>query len=444
MPRLLYKTSICSLLLVASSALAEEPGYSPFPVDAPVLDAPYTFDSPAFPSMQQSLRYSTGAYQMLHWSIGHLVNPHREGWKGVWSRLAFLGFDSIAAYFPLFDSWTHEEFHRAVMGYRGIASYDDVYNMNVGASVISVSHVKDDDLVELKRNHPADMVRLPAAGIEGESLLALALEKDAFFDAVTNYHQMAILMAYLNDYAYVASGATDDADEMSDEMNEAEDEVEVRDFVGHDFTSWVYDLYRPDEPYEARGIHPSGNGIDRYRKHSDLTAEESHFLEMQGRLMLLNFVDPQLWGFGSFGEPGAAKWNASLQHYLTSFGYTNNANLFFQSGTANVFATALNYRNDTQSLYGLAIELRRYPLPGLPLVRAVSARGHVYRQPTHQLFRDRTSRLGGLGAVTLYFPVSGRIDTYLEIERKSPGWVAGTPYLDAATSGRVGVLLRAF
>lgn len=437
-----FKKWICSpvfVVLTASPALGQDdppPGYSTFPVDVPALDAPYDFDSPALPSMQQSLRLSTGAYQVLHWGVGHLVNPYREGWKGVWSRLAFAGFDLIAGYLPLYDAWTHEEFHRAVMGARGIASFDDVYNLELGASTIAVSHVKDQDLIDLKKDHPADMVRLPAAGVEGETQLALSLEKDAFFDDVRNYHQMAILLAYANSYAYVASGATSDADAMTDEMNEKEDDVPVRDFVGHDFTSWVYDLFRPDEPYEARGMHPSGNGINRYRKHSDLTTAESDYLALQGNLMLLNFVDGALWGQPSFAGPGDTRWNASLQHYLTSFGYTNNLNLFIKAGEANLFSTLLNYRNERQSLWGLELELRRF--------RGVSLRGQVYRQPTHQLFRDETSRVGGLLAATYYYPFLPRADAYLEIERKSPGWIAGTPYLDTATSGRVGVLLRAF
>jgi hypothetical protein len=417
--------------------------YSSFPVDAPLYDAPYNADSPAYPSMQQTLRWSTGAYQMLHWSIGHLVNPYREGWPGFWSRLAFAGFDSLAAYFPLFDSWTHEEFHRAVMGYRGISSHDDVYDLNIGASVIAVSHVKDEDLIELKRDHPADMVRLPAAGVEGQQQLALALEKDAFFDHVANYHQMAILITYLNGYSYVSSGATSDADTMTEEMNEREEAEPVRDFVGHDFTSWVYDLFRPDEPYEARGVHPTGDGIDRYRTNDDLTAAESAYLKYMGNMQLLNLVDPMLWDVRAFRH-GDVRWNWSLQHYLTSFGHTTNLNLFVEHGDADVFATVLNYRNQDLSLFGLDLELRRFPLYGVPLLKALSARGHFYRQPARQMFRDQTSRPGGLGALTLYFPVANRVDTYLEVERKTPGWVAGTPYLDAATSGRVGVLVRAF
>lgn len=435
------------LTVAASGAEGQEdvePGYSPFPVDAPLVDAPYNFDSPAYPSMQQAVRFSSAAYQMLHWGVGHLVNPYRPGWKGFWSRLAFLGFDALAASFPLFDAWTHEEFHRAVMGYRGISSYNDVYDLNIGASVIAVSHVDDDDLVRLKRDHPADMVRLPAAGVEGELQLALNLEKQAFFDGATNYHQMAILIAYFNSQAYVASGATPAADEMSDTMNEAEEETDVRDFVGHDFTSWVYDLHRPDEPYEARGIHPSGNGLDRYRKYSDLTAGEARYLQVQGHLMYLNFVDPALWGFPYFFDASrSVRWNASLQHYLTSFGQANNLNVFLSAGKPQVFATLSNFRNDALSLFGLDAELRRFPLEGL-MVKAFSLRGQVFRQPTHQLYADRTSRLGGLGALTLFYGLSPRVETYFEVERKSPGWVAGTPYLDAATSGRVGLLVSAF
>src|SRR6185436_9321120 len=69
-------------------------------------------------------------------------------------------------------------------------------------------------------------------------------------------------------------------------------DIRVRDFTGHDILAWAYDLHRPNEPYAARGIHPSGVGIDRYRKPSDLRPEEMQYLRRQGKLQVLNFFDP--------------------------------------------------------------------------------------------------------------------------------------------------------
>jgi len=73
-------------------------------------------------------------------------------------------------------------------------------------------------------------------------------------------------------------------------MNNEGTNILIRDFVGMDFTSWVYDLFRPNEPYTNRGIHPSGVGIKRYIKTSDLTKEEQSYLKLQGFLSLFNFI----------------------------------------------------------------------------------------------------------------------------------------------------------
>ncbi len=430
----------------AYSAPDDDAPYSGFAADFPALDLPYNLQSPAWPSMQQALRFSTDAYQMLHWTTGHFLDPYRGGWHGFWSSLGVAGIDMVATYLPPFDSWTHEEFHRAVMGSRGIGSYDEVYDFNIGASEISVSHVKDQELIDLKRDHPTDLVRLAAAGIEGESQLVLNLEKDAFFDGVRNYHQMSYLLIYSNEYAYVASGATKEADSITDDLSAKERTIKGRDFVGHDFTSWVYDLFRPNEPYEARGPHPSGVGLNRYRKYNDLTAEEADYLRFQGRLHLLNFVDPAVVVGAPFFEapvPGLL-WNGSLQHYLTSFGYTVNANLFLKTATQDWFVTLLNYRNRPQSLFGFDAELRRYAVFGFGPLGALSLRAAAWQQPSHQLLDDRTLRPGGLGGATLFFPVSPHTDWYLEGFLKTPGWVAGSPNLDANASTRVGVLARLF
>ena len=65
----------------------------------------------------------------------------------------------------------HEEYHRAVLGHRGVGSFDDIYRLDLLAQTVSVSHVKDDDLVRMKAEHPIDFVRAAAAGIEGENKL---------------------------------------------------------------------------------------------------------------------------------------------------------------------------------------------------------------------------------------------------------------------------------
>lgn len=425
---------------------ANTPNYSPFRVDLPLIDSPFNNTAASWPSMDQAVAYSRAAYQTLHYSTGHILNPYYEGALGYVNALGYLGIDVLFSYLPLGESWVHEEFHRAVMGVRGTSSYDGVYDIPIGAGSISVYKVKDEDLIRLKRDHPADMVRLPAAGVEGQTLLVQALEKDAFFDHVDNWHGIQYLLSYSNTWAYITSGSTNEANTLTDEMNEKEPTIAARDFVGHDFTSWVYDLHRPDEPYENRGTHPSGTGINRYRKESDLSLGERRFLKLQGKLNLINFLDPLLFGVNRFQAGENWQWNLNGQHYLTSFGYSLQMNLFLKNEATNLLVSPMLQRNQKLSTPGLALELVRWPVPHfIPHVpRFLSLKAMVWKQAENQRYDDSAAAIGGLVDLTFWWPLSGRTEFFAGASAKSPGWVAGNPYLDRNASARSGISMQMF
>lgn len=114
----------------------------------------------------------------------------------------------------------------------------------------------------------------------------------------------------MNSLFYVASDNSTEVDELTDEFNPKEGRnIGARDFMGHDFTAWVYDLLRPKGAYQERGIHPSGEGFDRYIKFADLTSDDRIFLRRQAQLQRLNL---------------------SMVHMLTSSGYTVDTHLFLQ------------------------------------------------------------------------------------------------------------------
>src|SRR5690606_29564229 len=85
----------------------------------------------------------------------------------LFANITALGTDYLATKLPYGYAFQHEEFHRSVMSVRGIYSYDEVWKFGKGFD-IAVTSVKDEDLIYLKKNHPADQVRLSAAGVEGE------------------------------------------------------------------------------------------------------------------------------------------------------------------------------------------------------------------------------------------------------------------------------------
>jgi len=411
-------------------------------VDLPLLDAPYDVaHGLRGPSMAQSLAVGELYVEASHSAIQRAWGAHRN-----LAGLSIAVFDMLTL--PFSDAWVHEEFHRAVLGSHGIGSFDDVYRLNLAASEISVSHVKDEDLVRLKAQHPADQVRLGEAGIEGENQLVLHLEGQRFFAGSRSYNIPLYWYTKLNSLFYVASGAMAETDTLTDEMNAREgSDVARRDFTGHDFTAWAYDLHRPAEPYDARGVHPSGVGIDRYIRASDLTEEERDYLRREGRLQALNLLDPFLFGFGGITvhspvSGGDLRLNATVSHYLTSFGHTVDVNLFARQDQANLLVTLHRYANGARGFAGVDAILIDLPVEVAGATVALSPRLALWTQPEAQEFRTTSSRFGGLASLRVHLPARNGLGTFVEVEGKSAGWVAGNVHLDRNVSVRVGASLR--
>ncbi len=319
-------------------------------------------------------------------------------------------------------------------------SYNDVYDLPLFAETIAVSHVDDADLIRLKRDHPADQVRLSAAGIEAQNEFVTALEKDAFFSGVRNRNWFLYWTNLANNFFYLDTCASTEANVITADANESEGgNVSKRDFTGLDCNAWVYDLFRPDEPYEARGTHPSGVGIDRYIDWSDLTPSEQKFLRRQRNLALLSFADPFLFVFSDRFQWSAVPWTANLRHYLTSFGYSIDANLFMRQPRYDVFATAHWYRNAHHAFPGLSVEWRGISAPFFPESWHLSFTTAAWRQPKAQRFDSADSATGGEFAARLDVPVTATWQTFIETDWKTAGWVAGNVYLNRNFSARVGV-----
>jgi len=430
--------------LVTAPARADAGEYAPPLFDFPLLDAPYNFsDGYTAPSMRQSLLWTKDLYQFAHNELEQTF-AERRGW-----RLAtVIGFDVLMTWMPLGDSWLHEEWHRAVMGRRGIKSYNDVYNLPVFSDAISVSHVTDADLTQLKQNHPAEFVRLSAAGIEAQYEFNLELEKDIFFSGARNANGFLLWMNALNSIAYLDTCAGKDSDTLTAEFNLQDGaNVPKRDFTGLDCTAWVHDLHRPDEPYAQRGVHPSGVGIDRYISWSDLTSAERSYLRRQRNLSLLNLIDPFLFQHNTSAathpvDGSALRWNATLRHHLTAFGYSIDANLFLHTTQFDAVAIVHSYHNQYHAFPGLSVELRRFPIEVFPILFHVSTTAALWQQPQQQRFDTGNSTLGGQLAVRIDYPLHDLWELYVETGWKTSGWIAGNAYLDANISVRAGALKR--
>jgi hypothetical protein len=414
---------------------------TPVVLELPVLDRDLSGTGElVVPTMEQSLALSKNLYGL----VPHLIARSWEQNDRAARRLSS-AFGLLAFFLPLGEGWLHEEWHRAVLSNQGIDSFNDFYKLKVFEGVVRVSHVADSSLVRLKREMPLEQVRLTAAGIEGQYQHLTELEKDWFFFGANRSPPGLALHSTLNSVSYVILSGTSYADRQTDRMNRSEGaDMSVRDFAGFDFTAWVYDLHRPEEPYQARGVHPSGVGIDRYIKTADLTSEERRFLRMQGILSLLNLVNPSLYGRDGFevSHPTsreAVRFNAGLRHLLTPFGYVVDLNLFLRPEGGNLFVVLRGYVNAGRRFPGVEAEMLKHPLQLGGHRLLLSPRVAVWLQPESLGFRTNEAAPGGLAEIRVDYGSVGRFAPFVSVAAKSAGWVAGEVRLDAARRVQMGL-----
>ncbi len=386
------------------------------------------------PSMRQSLAVSSGFYEVSHRALmGTKEN------KKFWKLFLVAGFDVMTTYFPPGDSWLHEEWHRAVMSRRGISTYNDVYNIPIGASTIAVSHVTDDDLVRLKRDHPAEQVRMSAAGMESQIAQNVYIERHQFFQEAPDHNRFLFWFNNVSVIGYLSTCAGSSANTSTDKQNTNDGtDVPKRDFTGLDCTAWVYELFRPDEPYAARGVHPSGVGLDRYIKYSDLTSHEQDFLKRQVPLSLLNLADPFLIGFNQFSATWFGRevtWNSRLSHQLTSFGYTVDAHLMVKWAAQKYHLRLHNGFNDKTYFPGLSLSWIDFPLSDkFSLTTDLT----LWNQPGAQRFNSKGGEMLVAGGMELANHWNPDARFFLGIDAKTPGWITGQVFIDRAATAWTG------
>ncbi|HKP94650.1 MAG TPA: hypothetical protein VJ385_02730 [Fibrobacteria bacterium] len=438
---------------VRDSALRPIYPGAPLLITVPLFDLPYGFRGGLeSPSMRQTLYWNAGATQWADQTIGWLWEGVPPGGWRVLGTYASLGlFNYLFVYLPLGGAWMHEEWHRAVMTRYRIPSYDGVYHWDIGTEAIPVDHVADRDLADLKARHPADFTRLMEAGIEGETESVRLMRRNNFFlgrrsdlDAINWWATSLNAAAYL----YICSVEDFDAD--LEKANRRETAESRRDFAGLDFRAWVYDMRRPDEPYAAgpRGrTHPAGAGFDRYLLYSDLTRDERAYLRLQAGLSLLNLVSPQ--SIGRDWLPGSSPWdgrgllwNFGLVHHLTPFGYDLGGDVLVRRGRWSWVFSARGLVNGEMILPGLGGELFRYPWAAGRQELFLTCAASAWLQPQDQLYRTTSVLPGGAVSLGAALPLRPSLELFLEADAKTPGWVPGNVYLDAAAQARAGLQIR--
>jgi hypothetical protein len=251
-------------------------------------------------------------------------------------------------------------------------------------------------------------------------------------------------MTTLNSHLYIlASSSPRDVDVETKNMNAIEKTIAERDFTGYDMTAWVYDLFRPDEPYAARGPHPSGTGINRYRTTEDITGDELKYLKGQFYWHFVNYLSPMLLLIKSIplGDSGFTG-NFAMRHLLASFGTDFSAHVFLQYEPFNMVFTYHNYLNYRNYFPAIEAELVDYPLGLGKIGMFLSPRIIIGMQPENQNFKTGKPEFLGLFGLRADFMLSKHFLPYVDFTAKTDGWVAGNEYLDGNVSFRVGISMR--
>jgi len=298
----------------------------------------------------------------------------------------------------------------------------------------------DEQIAGVKSRRAADWVRVQAAGMETELELMRRLERDAFFSeqpVSLNIPASALLLGSVTLYRHLCAEAVFTEADVTGESAE----VLRRDFAGPDCTGFAVDLFRPNEPYAARGPHPNGGGVRRARLSSDLTTPERSYLVRARNLGFLNFVDPALFGFPRFDFSLAGgrtlSLGASLQHDLTAFGDAFGLSVLGRLGALQGFAIVRLYRNEALVLPGLTVAVRRYPVRlGAVVVRG-SAQVELWLQPRDFLYGTTEVMPGAALEVQAAVPIVGPLEVFLSLKAKSAGWRPVDPFLDAALTARL-------
>ncbi|GJM34756.1 MAG: hypothetical protein DHS20C18_37570 [Saprospiraceae bacterium] len=339
--------------------------------------------------------------------------------------------------------WLHEEFHRNGLTLQGISSYDDTYYRFGGGGTPggSVTEVSDEDLIRFKQDAPVEMVRTFSAGIEGQYAFIRNMQKDNFFSR-TDYPNVVMNVLLTNQAVnYVRQFQQSDYDASIDTMNFYGEKLEERDFVGWDLTAWVYDMFRPEEPYTARGQHPYGVGINRAIKRSQLTQEEDDYLVKMGNLQYLNFLSPSMLGVHSIRLNENTRFNFAVRHILTSFGHDLGGDIFLNKNGQNWLIGIHTYHNHDRVFGGIELERQDIQTRLGNKTLEMDARAMVWFQPEDESFYADKGKPGGLLQFTLKYPLNETFKISTEVEGKTNGWVAANPFLGSNLSVRMGVSL---
>lgn len=246
-------------------------------------------------------------------------------------------------------------------------------------------------------------------------------------------------ISWIYHLVYMTAVIDGNLDQTIDELAMEELTVDERDFTGPDFTAYARDLFRPDEANEARGAHPSGVGISRYVKWSDLAANEQNYLRLQTKVHFLNLINPGIFNIRGFLIDENTMFSARVSHQLAPFGYDLALRALIDLESSRIGSRLHAYFNESHTLPGLELWLIDYSMSAGGFEFKLKPSIGLWMQPTALRFDANNSKFGGYLGLELAVPIKPWLHWNLEALATSEGWISGLEYLDAQVIGRTGV-----
>lgn len=436
----------CALIILQTQQVAgqEDTARYTLRLSMPIADLPQNLTLPyRYLSMNHSLMWGNNLYELGFWGIDALGNSlFKSTSKSLISQafkyVAGLGFSKYGSELPIpLGVWTHEEFHRAVLGVNGVASKNGNWLLHRWDG--TVYGVSDEDLSNIKENNLEGLLYAYVAGVQSEVLYTQYNVINDFYHKRAFYKNAFYLYNayYVWNYFRFSTTAASDSVKILAPPHESKNPVE-RDFAGADLTAWVYDMFNPALPFTDRDNFPQGEGENRRIGFSDLSVEAQDYLIKQKHLSLLNFVNPAIFFINSINMSRNFSFTAFMQYVPTHFGNDIALVLPFKLKEKDYRVALHQYNNHEDRFWGIDLgwchvlesEQQRVTLNMLL---------HTWVQPENQSFYDTQGQLGGALEFNADYKITNRISANITLIGKTEGWMIGSPYINENVSGRFGL-----
>ncbi|MCB9224958.1 MAG: hypothetical protein H6582_12310 [Crocinitomicaceae bacterium] len=418
-------------------------------LNVPLIDLPQNVSLPQnYPSMKQSVEWSTDLYELGFWGIDALGNKifnKKVGptpkWRSISNKFfkygVGLGFSYYGSELPIpLGVWAHEEFHRTTLGVANISSKNGNWLFHRWDG--TVYGVSDESLTELKQNNIDQLLYSYVAGVQYEvcSNQKITIE-DSYADRVFYKNPLLLYNAYyvFNYFRFSTSSFSDTVKIVAPQFEDPD--PKLRDYAGADLTAWAFDMYNPEVPYGIRDSFPNGEGINRRVGFSDLSNDAQQYLRKQKDLSLLNFINPAIFMVNKIRINPDISFNVFAQYAPTHFGNAISGYLPFKYKKYDLLL-GVNTFNNSQTT-GLGLEMGLYNFE-LSEKISMNSQFQIWNQPTD--FWSNSTRVGGSISTKFNYCIFDHFQLSLDLSYKSRGWQMANPYLSNNASIAFGLNYR--